>query len=497
MTFHQFDVNPSLLEVDTTSAADQEKKTFAALGLNENIVAAINQSVTGKATSPVTPSSIQFGVIPFILARRNVIFSSETGSGKTVAYLAPVIQLIEEQKALDAARFGADYHRRRSPYGLVVLPSRELTEQVGGVARQLSAGTGVGVATMIGGVPKKGEGGAGIAHTGLDLVVTTSGMIESHLNRGVYHLHRLQHVVLDEADTLLDDTFSYEVVDLLENLNVSSGVLLNPIQTNQPLLFQIKSSESAEMIESEDDEEDGGGGFQNLSGTQLICASATLPTTLDSTLGGLLNLAEDVERVTTKALHNLHSNVKHRFYRVGKYERESKLVELLAEDRARGRPTIVFANRTDAADWIYHTLVENDHRAVRLTAAMAEEERLHAFRAFQQGEHDVLVATDLGSRGLDTRRVRHVINYDCPHYVSDYIHRAGRVGRLGSSSDGGGQGAALVTTLVAFKPDAAMVAQLERALRLGGEIQCPNANIKAQLSQRRADKRSKAMRDEV
>lgn len=253
------------------------------------------------------------------------------------------------------------------------------------------------------------------------------------------------------------------------------------------------------MIESEDDEEDGGGGaFQNLSGTQLICASATLPTTLDSTLGGLLNLAEDVERVTTKALHNLHSNVKHRFYRVGKYERESKLVELLAEDRARGRPTIVFANRTDAADWIYHTLVENDHRAVRLTAAMAEEERLHAFRAFQQGEHDVLVATDLGSRGLDTRRVRHVINYDCPHYVSDYIHRAGRVGRLGSSSDGGGgQGAALVTTLVAFKPDAAMVAQLERALRLGGEIQCPNANIKAQLSQRRADKRSKAMRDEV
>lgn len=219
MTFHKFDANPSLLE----DANEQNKdKSFASLGLNENIISAINESIGSR--TPVTPSSIQFGVIPFILQRRNVIFSAETGSGKTVAYLAPIIQLIQEQKEMDSHLEASDprHHRRRSPYGLVVLPSRELTEQVGNVARQLAAGTGVGVATMIGGVPKN------VTHTGLDLVVTTSGIIESHLNRGIYHINRLEHVVLDEADTLLDDTFSYEVVDLLENLNVRVANFFHP-----------------------------------------------------------------------------------------------------------------------------------------------------------------------------------------------------------------------------------------------------------------------------
>lgn len=247
------------------------------------------------------------------------------------------------------------------------------------------------------------------------------------------------------------------------------------------------------IAESDDDENaEEGGSFQQLAGTQLICVSATMPTTLDSTLGGLVNLAEDVERVTSKGLHNLHANVKHVFHRVGKYERDSKLMELLAEDLKRHRQVIVFANRTDAANWIYHMLRENDIAAVRLTAGMSEEERYHAFGSFQEGQYDVLVSTDLGSRGLDTTRVHQVINFDCPHYVSDYIHRAGRVGRLGSSSS---DASPLVSTLVAYKPDVYMVMKLERALRLGGEIEHPNANIKAQVSQRRADKKSKAMRD--
>ena len=130
-----------------------------------------------------------------------------------------------------------------------------------------------------------------------------------------------------------------------------------------------------------------------------------MPTTLDSTIGALVNLSEDVEKVTTKHLHTLHSNVKHVFYRLGKYDKDLKLIELLKEDMKRKRPTIIFANRTNAANWLYHHLNENDIRCVRLTSDMTEEERFHSFRMFQNGENDILVSSDLGSRGLDTIRV--------------------------------------------------------------------------------------------
>lgn len=204
MTFHNYNLaNPSVLD-----SINNDDKSFESLGLHENITSSIYRIIGGRKV--VLPSSVQFGVIPFILQNKNVIFSAETGSGKTIAYLAPVIQMISEQKKLQTSP-----RMDRSPYALVVLPSRELTEQVGQVARELASATDVGVATMIGGIPKN------VVHTGMDIVVTTSGIIESHINRSIYRLNRLNHIILDEADTLLDDTFSYEVVDLLENINVS------------------------------------------------------------------------------------------------------------------------------------------------------------------------------------------------------------------------------------------------------------------------------------
>lgn len=165
MIFHRFDANPSLLE-----SLKDEDKSFSSLGLNPNIVSSI-YGLVNKGLN-LLPSTIQFGVIPLILKNKNVVFSAETGSGKTIAYLAPIIQMIEEKKRLQPR----DKHMK-SPFGLVILPSRELTEQVGRVAMQLAAGTDVGVATMIGGLPKN------ITHTGLDLVVSTIGIVESHINK--------------------------------------------------------------------------------------------------------------------------------------------------------------------------------------------------------------------------------------------------------------------------------------------------------------------------
>ena len=159
------------------------------------------------------------------------------------------------------------------------------------------------------------------------------------------------------------------------------------------------------MLQPGNDEEGGEDSANIPCGTQLICASATMPTTLDSTIGALVNMSEDVEKVTTKHLHTLHSNVKHVFYRLNKYEKELKVMELLKEDVKKKRPTIVFANRTNAANWLHKYLMEIDIPCVRLTSDMSEEYRFLSFGMFQRGENDILVSTDLGSRGLDTVRV--------------------------------------------------------------------------------------------
>src|SRR6218665_808692 len=169
MTFHRFDDNPSVLQNNNV--------TFAELGLTPSMVNAVQRLV------PDHPSLIQVGGIPQILQNRNVILSAETGSGKTIAYLAPLIQKIQEQKIFQ----NHNQNRHKTPFGLVLLPSRELTQQVGDVATNLaflssdSQDIKVGVATIVGGLPN------GSDHSGMDLIVTTIGMVESHISRGVYN----------------------------------------------------------------------------------------------------------------------------------------------------------------------------------------------------------------------------------------------------------------------------------------------------------------------
>ena len=140
----------------------------------------------------------------------------------------------------------------------------------------------------------------------------------------------------------------------------------------------------------------------------MICVSATMPSTLDSTLGMLVDL-DSMEKVTTTNLHTLHPNVKHIFERVHKYEKSVKVIELLKKDIKRKKATIIFLNRTIAANWLYHYLCENEIKCVRLTSSMTDEERSHSLEMFQNSKCDILVSTDLGSRGLDTKRVNLII----------------------------------------------------------------------------------------
>ncbi len=166
MQFHIYDENPSKLINET----NDQKMTFSSLGINSTLCDAIH------SMSIREPTLIQTATIPSILDNKNIICSAETGSGKTIAYLAPIMQMIRDFKQLKS-----EQTNRRYPRGLIVVPSRELAEQVGQVAQHLAAFCGIGVAVMIGGIPKH------ITHTGMDLIVSTIGLVQPLINKGINH----------------------------------------------------------------------------------------------------------------------------------------------------------------------------------------------------------------------------------------------------------------------------------------------------------------------
>ncbi len=143
--------------------------------------------------------------------------------------------------------------------------------------------------------------------------------------------------------------------------------------------------------------------FSNL-GTQIVCVSATMPKNLEESLGSVVDL-ENIDRITTGSLHHIMPHVKQIFYRIHKYDKQSKLLELVKKDSQMGRPVMIFSNRSNASNWVYHYLNQNGIKCLRLNKEISDEQRFDEFNKFQSGECDVISCTDLGSRGLDTKRV--------------------------------------------------------------------------------------------
>ena len=186
-------------------------------------------------------------------------------------------------------------------------------------------------------------------------------------------------MVIDESDTLFDDTFNHETLDLLSSIMVRDNV--------------------------EDNEEMGELPEANPSGVQLVCVSATMPKCLDKTLGSVTDIDNNFERINSGSLHHIMPHVKQDFYRIDRKERHTKLLELVLKDQKKGRPVMIFSNRSDSSNWIYHFLNDNGIQCLRLNKEISESERYDQLDRFQSGEADVISCTDLGSRGLDTIRV--------------------------------------------------------------------------------------------
>ncbi|XP_071542618.1 probable ATP-dependent RNA helicase DDX28 [Panulirus ornatus] len=401
---------------------------FESLGLDRDILSQIYDLGFQE------PTAIQALAIPHVLEGKNTLIAAETGNGKTLAFIAPMLQQIYQRMK----ETGSDLPVN-SPLGLVIVPGRELADQIQEVASRLSNNLGIKVKVLTGGRTKRKMLNPSMSQQ--HLLIATIGALSKLTTVGMYDMNLVRHIILDEADSLLDDSFSDQVTRYLSKFPMQSG----------------KTEENQSP--------------QPVSGVQLTLVAATLPRSLHTILDPVVEI-ESIMKISTPYLNRLMPHVSQRFFRVSHRTKAEKLIELVKKDAKKGTPVIIFSNYTKTSNWLSLFLNENGVSCINLNGEMGAEVRKGRFQAYQSGQVLALSCTDLTSRGLDTVKVGHVINYEFPKFIADYVHRCGRTGRVGSPASG------LVTNLVHRPQEIELVQKIEYAARKAQEFPNVNANIK-------------------
>jgi ATP-dependent RNA helicase RhlE len=316
------------------------------------------------------PTPIQKAAIPAILTGRDLIGCAQTGTGKTAAFLLPVLH-----------RFL--HNPTRGPRALIVLPTRELAVQVDAHRRQLASHTSLRGAVIHGGVPFAPQAHA--LRANVDVVAATPGRLLDHLARHSAWCARVQVLVLDEADRMLDMGFLPDLRRILSYLP----------QPRQTLLF-----------------------------------SATLPPAIAALAKELLGAPLTVE---VGSQSTPPARLAHTVYPVSPPHKNALLLALLARPSMAG--VLVFTRTKHRADRLTHTLNGAGFRVACLHGDRTQHQRLQALEGFRRGTHQIMVATDIAARGLDVERISHVVNYDVPGCPEDYVHRVGRTARAGAEGE--------------------------------------------------------------
>ncbi|NXC85805.1 DDX28 helicase, partial [Cercotrichas coryphoeus] len=236
----------------------------------------------------------------------------------------------------------------------------------------------------------------------------------------------LRWMVLDEADTLMDESFT----ELLEEILAHA-----PLAAGAP-----------------------GPAGPDEDRTQVVVVGATFPAGLSETLAKFTDVGRFVT-LSTQSLHRLPPHVQQKFVRLKGQDKLPELLLLLKERPSSGGAVLIFCNSASTVNWLGYILDDHKIKHLRLQGQMSAAARAGIFASFQKGEVSVLVCTDLASRGLDTSSVQLVVNYDFPDTLQDYLHRAGRVGRVGSKAPGA------VVSFVTHRWDVDLVRKIETAAR--------------------------------
>jgi len=348
-------------------APSTAKPSFTALGLIPELLRAVTEQ------GYTEPTPIQLKAIPPILQRRDVMGAAQTGTGKTAGFALPLLQLLSPQAntSLSPAR-----HPVRV---LILTPTRELAAQVEESVRTYGQYLPLRSTVVYGGVDIGPQ--MKVLHAGVEILVATPGRLLDHLHQKSVNLSRVEFLVLDEADRMLDMGFIPDIKRILAVL---------PKQ-RQNMLF-----------------------------------SATFPDEVRRLAKELLHAPVTVEVAPRNAPADL---VSHLVYPVPILRKRALLVHLI---RSRGmRQALIFVRMKRDANRLARQLVQDGVNAKEIHSDRTQAERMQALEDFKQGKVPVLVATDIAARGLDIEELPFVINYELPHTPEDYVHRIGRTGRAG------------------------------------------------------------------
>ena len=340
--------------------------TFEGFGIGKSILRALEE------IGFTTPTPIQEQAIPVIKSGKDVLGIAQTGTGKTAAYVIPLLMKLVKSEGKD-------------PRAIILVPTRELAIQVGEDIAELSQFTDIRHAAVYGGIGWTKH--AALLEPGIDILVATPGRLWDLYRAGAFGMKSIKTLVVDEADRMLDMGFMPQLNKLFE--------VIPPRRQN--LLFSATFSENIELMSNE---------FLAFPERVEVAPSAT---TVDK--------------------------VKQYFYRVPNFRTKLNFVSYLLLNQEEFKRVIVFCRTKENAEDVYKVLNRRTEGEVRiLHSNKAQSSRINAIEAFKSGSVRVLVSTDVSARGIDVTEISHVINFDLPPRYEDYVHRIGRTAR--ANTDG-------------------------------------------------------------
>jgi superfamily II DNA/RNA helicase len=342
--------------------------SFSNLQLIEPILKAV------KLCGYTTPTPIQAQAIPKVLAGKDLIASAQTGTGKTAAFVMPALQRL----SVPSTSAG----KSKGPRVLVLTPTRELANQITAAVSAYGKFMRIRSGVILGGMPYFEQ--QRLLSQPVDLIVATPGRLLDHMERGRIDFSRLEILVLDEADRMLDMGFS-EAVDAIAAATPAS---------RQTLMFTA---------------------------------------TMDNTMARLAQrLLKEPVRIEIVGKKTTLETIEQRLHTADDMQHKNRLLKHLIADKGMTR-AIIFSGTKRNADQLARELAAQGHSSAALHGDMNQNARNRTIMNMRRGKIRLLVATDVAARGLDVTGITHVINYDLPKNAEDYVHRIGRTGRAGAS----------------------------------------------------------------
>jgi ATP-dependent RNA helicase DDX3X len=334
-----------------------------------------------------TPTPVQKYSIPIVAGERDLMACAQTGSGKTAGFLFPILSAsFINGPPINANANGSSYARTRKAYptALILAPTRELVNQIHDEARKFAYRSWVRPAVVYGGADINGQ--LRMIERGCDLLSATPGRLVDLIERGRISLANVRYLVLDEADRMLDMGFEPQIRRIVQEEDMPG------VHERQTLMF-----------------------------------SATFPRDIQVLAKDFL---KDYIFLSVGRVGSTSENITQKIEYVEDQDKRSVLLDLLTSNQGL---TLVFVETKRMADMLSEFLLSSSFAATSIHGDRTQREREMALQTFRQGRTPVLVATAVAARGLDIPNVTHVINYDLPSDIDDYVHRIGRTGRAGNT----------------------------------------------------------------